>query len=110
MNDRNWLEQLKVGDSVIVDGSYRGSSIGKVEKITKTQIVVNGARFQRKSGFLVGCDSWNRKMLRQWNEEDAEEIHRKALVRFIRDKPELIEKLPMTTLRAFVREMKGVSE
>ncbi len=47
----SWLEELKPGDSVVVNAPLGSESIGKVARVTKTMIVLDsGGRFQR-SGF-----------------------------------------------------------
>lgn len=52
------LKDLKAGDDVLVTGrSCR--RIAKIDKVTKTQIVVNNARFRRDSGWQCGSDRWN---------------------------------------------------
>ena len=43
------LKDLVVGDDVLVTGMYY-RRIAKVDKVTKTQIVVDNARFKRDSG------------------------------------------------------------
>lgn len=54
------LKDLVAGDKVLVVGvSCR--RIAKIDKVTKTQIVVNNARFRRDSGWQCGGDSWSRK-------------------------------------------------
>lgn len=54
------LKDLVVGDDVLVKGmSYK--RIAKVDKVTKTQIVVDNARFKRDSGWQCGSDIWNRR-------------------------------------------------
>ena len=51
------LKDLIAGDDVLVVGrSCR--RIAKVDKVTKTQIVVNNARFRRDSGWQCGGDRW----------------------------------------------------
>lgn len=52
------LKDLVAGDDVLVVGrSCR--YIAKIDKVTKTQIVVNNARFRRDSGWQ--CGYWNRR-------------------------------------------------
>ena len=52
------LKDLIAGDAVLVVGrSCR--RIAKIDKVTKTQIVVNNARFRRDSGWQCGSDRWN---------------------------------------------------
>ena len=52
------LKDLVVGDDVLVTGMYY-RRIAKVDKVTKTQIIVNNARFRRNSGWQCGSDRWN---------------------------------------------------
>lgn len=55
------LKDLVTGDEVLVTGmSYR--RISKVGKVTKTQIVVDNARFRRNSGWQCGSDMWNKRI------------------------------------------------
>lgn len=49
------LKDLIAGDDVLVVGRYR-RCIAKIDKVTKTQIVVNNARFRRDSGWQCGSD------------------------------------------------------
>ena len=52
------LKDLVAGDEVLVTGmSYR--RISKIDKVTKTQIVVDNARFRKDSGWQCGSDRWN---------------------------------------------------
>lgn len=52
------LKDLVAGDDVLVVGrSCRCTA--KIDKVTKTQIVVNNARFRRDSGWQCGSDRWN---------------------------------------------------
>ena len=54
------LKDLVEGDEVLVTGMYH-RHIAKVDKVTKTQIIVNNARFRRDSGWQCGIDRWDRK-------------------------------------------------
>ena len=56
------LKDLVEGDEVLVTGMYY-RHIAKVDKVTKTQIVVDNARFRRDSGWQCGSDSWDRKSI-----------------------------------------------
>ncbi len=54
------LEDVKVGQEVIWSGGgyYQTDSIAKVERITKTMVVItSGERFYKKSGRAVGKSS-----------------------------------------------------
>jgi hypothetical protein len=80
------LKDLVAGDAVIVVGmSCR--RIAKIDKVTKTQIVVNNARFRRNSGWQCGGDSWNRKSISVPTEKEIsdakEENLRKILIHTI---------------------------
>ena len=52
------LKDLVAGDEVLVTGTLH-RRIAKVDKVTKTQIIVNNARFRRDSGWQCGSDRWN---------------------------------------------------
>lgn len=77
------LKDLIAGDEVLVTGTFR-RRIAKVDKVTKTQIVVDNARFRRDSGWQCGSDRWNvtrisvptKKEISDIEEEDL----RKALI------------------------------
>lgn len=49
--DKEWLDQLKLGDSVILSG--RTDKLAKVQQITKAHFIVNGLKFSRKTGFAA---------------------------------------------------------
>ena len=77
------LKDLQVGDEVLVIGrSCR--RVAKIDKVTKTQIVVNNDRFRRDSGWQYGGDSWSRKSIRVPTEKEIsdvkEENFRKKLI------------------------------
>lgn len=81
------LKDLVVGDDVLVEGmSYK--RIAKVNKVTKTQIVVDNARFKRDSGWQYGSDIWNRRRVSVPTEKEIsdikEENFRKKLIYAIR--------------------------
>ena len=52
------LKDLVVGDEVLVTGTFN-RRIAKVDKVTKTKIVIYNARFRRDSGWQCGSDRWN---------------------------------------------------
>ena len=52
------LKDLVAGDDVLITSRYY-RRIAKVDKVTKTQIIVNNARFRRDSGWQFGSDRWN---------------------------------------------------
>lgn len=81
------LKDLVVGDDVLVTGMYH-RRISKVGKVTKTQIVVDNARYRRNSGWQCGGDIWDRKNISVPTEKEIsdvkEENFRKKLIYAIR--------------------------
>lgn len=72
------LKDLIAGDDVLVIGrSCR--CIAKIDKVTKTQIVVNNARFRRDSGWQYGGDSWSRKSISVPTEKEISDIEEENL-------------------------------
>lgn len=61
MENKDWLNDLKVGDKVIVvteQYNSRGYEIRQIDRITPTgQVVVDGRRF--KNGVLPKSDTWS---------------------------------------------------
>lgn len=77
------LKDLVEGDEVLVKGmSHR--HIAMVDKVTKTQIIVNNARFRRDSGWQCGSDRWNVRRISVPTEKEIsdvkEENFRKKLI------------------------------
>ena len=81
------LKDLVVGDDVLVTGLHH-RRIAKVDKVTKTQIVVDNVRFRRDSGWQCGCDSLDSKSISIPTEKEIsdvkEENFRKKLIYAIR--------------------------
>lgn len=77
------LKDLVAGDEVLVTGTLH-RRIDKVDKVTKTQIVIDNDRFRRDSGWQCGGDSWYRKSISVPTEKEIsdvkEEILRKTLI------------------------------
>ena len=72
------LKDLVAGDEVLVTVmSYR--HIAKVDKVTKTQIIVNNARFRRDSGWQCGVDSWYRKSISVPTEKEISDVKEENL-------------------------------
>lgn len=72
------LKDLVVGDDVLVRGMNH-IRIAKVDKVTKTQIVVNNARFRRDSGWQCGSDIWDRKSISVPTEKEISDIKEENL-------------------------------
>ena len=76
----SWLEQLKVGDKVIVSGY--SSSIGTVSRFTKTQILVKvgGSEYRfNRHGRQVGTSGYYAKFLHEYSDEAEQKIREKQL-------------------------------
>lgn len=72
------LKDLVVGDEVLVTGTFH-RRIAKVDKVTKTQIIIDNARFRRDSGCQCGGDSWNRKSISVPTENEISDIKEEIL-------------------------------
>lgn len=72
------LKDLVVGDEVLVTSRYY-RRIAKVDKVTKTQIIANNARFRRDSGWQCGNDSWNRKSISIPTEKEISDVKEENL-------------------------------
>ena len=83
----NELENLKVGDKVIVEGAYINSRIRTVEKVTKRFIFVGGAKYSRIFGWEIGISGYSSNHIRPATDEDIERINKD------REKRELIKHL-----------------
>lgn len=67
------LKDLKAGDDVLVTGTFR-RRIAKVDKVTKTQIIIDNARFRRDSGWQCGSDRWNVRRISVPTEKEISDI------------------------------------
>lgn len=72
------LKDLVIGDDVLVTGiSYR--RIVKIDRVTKTQIVVGNARFKKDSGWQCGSDRWNLRKISVPTEKEISDIEEENL-------------------------------
>ena len=80
------LKDLVAGDEVLVTGTLH-RRIAKVDKVTKTQIIANNARFRRDSGWQCGSDNWDRKSISVPTEKEISDVKeeniRKTLINAI---------------------------
>ena len=78
MDKYKWLQELQIGDPVIVKNTGFGAfdSVGQVERTTKTQIVVKGkiVKFMKSSGRLAGKVGIYFSWLEQYTKEDGDVI------------------------------------
>ena len=81
------LENLKVGDKVIVGGAFIYNRIAQVEKVTKKHIVVEGNKFSKEFGWIDGCSSYTSDHIRPASEEDIrrvkEETEKRNIVKYL---------------------------
>ena len=72
------LKDLVVGDDVLVTSMYH-RRIAKIDKVTKTQIVVDNARFRRNSGRQCGSDIWNARRISVPTEKEISDVKEENL-------------------------------
>lgn len=76
--DKGWLQKIKVGDMVVIAGgnSWTPPSVVKVERLTKTQIVVVGSdiKYRRNNGRAIGGCAWSTTWVREATIEKIAEI------------------------------------
>lgn len=87
MENKDWLKNLKQGDSVIVKSRYR-KTLSTIDKITPTGRIKIGTS-QYKDGYLMGGNTWDHEYLIEASEEEIvklqEEIERRNLVNEVRN-------------------------
>ena len=95
------LEDLKVGDKVIVSGLYRYDRISQVKRVTKKYIFVESVKFSKAFGRLSWCRS-SSAHIKPATEEDVrrieEETEKRDIVNYLTIAR--FEKLSFTTLVA----------
>lgn len=79
----NKVEDLNVGDKVIVGGYYTHTRIRQVEKVTKKYIVVEGNKFSKEFGWIDGCSSYTSDHIRPASEEDIKRVEEEVKKRDI---------------------------
>lgn len=92
------LKDLVAGDDVLVRGLH-SRRIAKVNKVTKTQIIIDNARFRRDSGWQCGGDSWNRKIISVPTENEISDV-----------KEENLRKILINTISSFNFERLSTDE
>jgi hypothetical protein len=60
----NWLQTITAGALVIVDRGAHRDVVRHVQRVTPTQVLVDGVRYRRSDGFVVGAQSYHKSMLR----------------------------------------------
>ena len=67
------LKDIVAGDEVLVTGTFH-RRIAKVDKVTKTQIIIDNVRFRRDSGWQCGSDRWNVRRISVPTEKEIPDI------------------------------------
>lgn len=49
-----WLDNLKAGDDVIIEGRFGDGDLNKVSRLTKTFVIVGRSKFRRNDGYAPG--------------------------------------------------------
>ena len=75
----DWLQNLKAGDKVIIVYGFGDERLVHVDRTTATQIIVGNVRYQRRTGNMVGADSWSRCGIYEATPERAEKVRKKKL-------------------------------
>ena len=76
------MREFNVGDQVAVVSHGNNPMLRKVERITKTMVILDSGSRWRKDGTPVGeHDPWRPKRIRHWSDEDARARKHAALVR-----------------------------
>ena len=92
------LKDLVAGDEVLVIGTFN-RRIAKVDKVTKTQIIIDNARFRRDSGWQCGSDRWNVRRISVPTEKEISDI-----------KEENLRKILINTISSFNFERLSTDE
>lgn len=80
MEDKEWIQSLKAGDEVFIYRTGMGQKYeqAKVSRITKTQIIIDfgryDKRFKRDTGKLVGGSAWYSEYVTKPTDELWEKI------------------------------------
>lgn len=72
----DWLENVKAGDTVILSTGHYNKWIKKVERVTKTQVIIkdSNARYRRSTGDKVGARQWEFSSIKEGTKEAVDKI------------------------------------
>jgi hypothetical protein len=71
---KTWLENLKVGDKVVVASRYNIHT-DIISKITKIQIQIGGSKYRKSNGNLISSDKWTDQYITRYDEDVKKEFH-----------------------------------
>ena len=92
MTDREWLDSLKVGDTVacVTSGVYRRVALAEVDRFTDTTIVVGASKYRKRDGRRVGnADNWTHCYITSPSDEFVIKALRAQRIDFLRREVEL---------------------
>lgn len=72
------LKDLVEGDEVLVIGMHH-RRIAKVDKVTKTQIIIDNTRFRRDSGWQCGSNNWIVRRISVPTEKEISDVKEEKL-------------------------------
>mgnify|MGYP007117050724 CR=1 FL=1 len=83
------LEDIKVGDKVILYSRFQDRTVCKVDRLTKNFIIVEGRKYRKKDGFEAGDCGFYASSIERATElviaEVEEENKRYAIISYIRN-------------------------
>lgn len=83
------LEDIKVGDKVILYRRFQDRTVCKVERLTKNFIIVEGRKYRKKDGFEAGdCGIYVSSIVRATEQviaEIEEEHKRDTIITYIKN-------------------------
>lgn len=69
------INELKKGDKVIIH-TLRNDDIGIVDRVTQTQVIVNGVKYRKENGRKINCGPWDIGYLEICTEQEEKRILR----------------------------------
>jgi 16S rRNA G1207 methylase RsmC len=82
-NNRDFLQKLKVGDEVIVEGRY-DRSVQKIEKVTENFLIIDGTKYRKQGGMMTGANSFHYSFLNEATPEVIDKINNENRLRNLR--------------------------
>jgi hypothetical protein len=109
----SWLEELKVGDAVIIDAGSTAVRLAQytVDRITKTQFIIGTWRFRRADGDRIGPYTLTSPYVKllQPTPELYNRIRRDKLIGYITRSKDIMERLPLDMLGTFAAQLQSVT-
>jgi hypothetical protein len=73
------LEHLKAGDTVYINSRWRGILFYKIDRVTKTQIIIGNTKYN-KNGYQIGSrDKWNSTCIQEATPEIIQQYKKQKL-------------------------------